>query len=286
MTRQSHACSNPPKAAVIILAAAMAVGLAGPARGQTPQEDPREAKPERPTVATHAHVVAPGIVELEMGIQFQHPVPGASLFLVPWLFKIGMAKHLQLDIAPGFQRSSTAGRSNGGLTDAQVGIKWQLAEGAPVVGDFALQSLLKLPTGSLSRGTGTGTTDLNLLAISSHAFGPVALDINVGYARRSGDWSIVPTSSTSWTCSAGVELTDRLGWVGEVFGYPGTTGRSGAPAIVAFLTGPTLVVQKSFVIDAGVIFNISGFGGTAAYAGLTWNMGRLWTPPQRLQPMP
>jgi len=272
-----------PNAAAIILVAATAVGFAAPARGQTVPEDPREAKPERPTVATHAHVVARGIVELEMGGQFQHPAPGASLFLVPTLFKIGLAARVQMDIAPGLQRISAAGESISGLTDSQVGIKWQLTAGAPVVGDFALQSLLKLPTGSIVNGSGTGTTDLNLLAISSHAFGPLALDINVGYTRRSGDRSIVPKSSMSWTCSAAVELTERVGWVGEVFGYPGTAGPSGAPAIVAFLTGPTFVVQKYFVIDAGAIVNVSGFGGTAVYAGLTWNMGRLWTPPQRPQ---
>jgi hypothetical protein len=264
---------------VFILAAAMAVAAAVPVRGQTAQEDPREAKPERPTVATHAHVVAVGIVELETGFQFQHPDAASSLFSVPSLFKIGLADHVQLDIAPGFQRSSNAGQSSSGLTDAQVGIKWQLTDGAPVVGDFAIQSLLKVPTGSISRGTGTGTTDLNLLAISSHSFGPVALDLNAGYTRRSGDGSVVPTSATFWTCSTGIELTDRLGWAAEVFGYPGTKGLSGAPAIVAFLTGPTFAVQKYLVIDAGAIFNITGFGGHAIYAGLTWNMGRLWTPP-------
>ena len=284
MTRTWTFGGSPLKATGLIMAAALVVGLAARADCQTAPEDPREAKPERPTVATHAHAVAPGIVEIEAGVQFQHPVPDASLFSVPVLIKIGLAKHLQLDLAPALQRTSAAGQSIGGLGDSQIGIKWQLVEGAPLVGDFAIQSLLKVPTGSISQATGTGTTDLNLLAISSHASGPFSVDINVGYTRRSGDGSVVPKSATFWTCSGGVELSDRVGWVAEVFGYPGTSGPSGAPAIVAFLTGPTFTVQKYLVLDAGAIFNISGFGGRALYAGLTWNVGRLWTPPQRTHP--
>jgi hypothetical protein len=270
--------ANAPIEAAVLLAAAMAVGLASPAAGQATSEDPREAKPERPTVATHAYVVAPGIVELETGIQFQRPVPASSLFSLPVLFKIGLGERVQLDIAPGFVRTSSGDLASAGLGDAQVGVKWHLADRAPVVGAFALQALLKLPAGSVSKGTGTGTTDLNLSLISSHTFGPFVLDVNAGYTLRSGDGSEVPTSATSWTCSSGVALTERIGWVAEVFGYPGTTGPSGAPAIVALLTGPTLVVDKRFVIDAGAIFNLTGFGGTAIYAGLTWNMGRAWTP--------
>jgi hypothetical protein len=31
------------------------------------------------------------------------------------------------------------------------------------------------------------------------------------------------------------------------------------------------------VLDAGVILNVRNYGGTAIYAGATWNIGRLWT---------
>lgn len=267
-----------------VLAAVLIVGLAPAAWAQDAQSDPRESKPERPTVATHAHAVAIGIAELETGFQFQHPVPGSSVLSFPVLVKIGLADHLQLDLAPAFLRTSADGAAVGGLGDSQIGLKWQIATGAPAVGDFALQALVKLPTGSTARETGTGTTDLGLLAISSREFGPFALDLNAGYTRRSGDGSRAPVSSTFWTCSLGVEFSDRLGWVAEVFGYPGTAGPAGSPAVVAFLTGPMLVLRKSLVVDVGAIVNVSGFGGTAAYAGLTWNMGRLWSPPRRPQP--
>ena len=33
---------------------------------------------------------------------------------------------------------------------------------------------------------------------------------------------------------------------------------------------------QGLVLDAGAIFDIIGFGGTAVYGGVTWNVGRLW----------
>jgi hypothetical protein len=48
------------------------------------------------------------------------------------------------------------------------------------------------------------------------------------------------------------------------------------------LTGPNLTVTPSLVLDAGAILDIEGFGGTAIYAGVTWNIGRMW----RASPQP
>jgi hypothetical protein len=87
-------------AALVLVAAVQC--LSDPALAQDPTPpDARAAKPERPTVATHAYTVAPGIVELESGIQFQHPDPASSQFGWATLFKIGLADALQLDVTPG-----------------------------------------------------------------------------------------------------------------------------------------------------------------------------------------
>jgi hypothetical protein len=162
-----------------------------------------------------------------------------------------------------------------------VGVKWRVADAAPVLGDFAVQATVSLPTGNSAAGFGTGSAGLNLLAISSHQFGRVSVDANAGYTRLGGDGSIAPQNSTLWTVSAGFPVAGRVGWAAEVFGYPGTSGPSGAPPVVAFLTGPTFSVSPSVVLDAGATFNIEGFGGTAAYVGLTWNIGRLWRTSQQ-----
>ena len=75
-------------------------------------------------------------------------------------------------------------------------------------------------------------------------------------------------------------MSGPLQWAVELFGYPGTSGPAGAGSIVAFLNGPTVRVNRSVVLDAGVIMNVRGFGATAVYTGVTWNMGWLPTFPR------
>jgi hypothetical protein len=66
-----------------------------------------------------------------------------------------------------------------------------------------------------------------------------------------------------------------LGWVAEVFGFPGTTGPAGNRGTAAFLTGPTFTIARWLVIDAGAIVPLTGPQPHSWYAGLTWNIGKL-----------
>ena len=255
------------------------VASAGIARAQDSTrarepEDPHTAQPERPTVATHAGTVAPGWVEIESGVEHDN-LHGAHTFFTPSVLKFGLAPRVQLELASAFVHLSGTNPDYSGIGDASAALKWRLVENAPVVGDFALQPSLKLPTGSERNGTGTGTTDVGLLLISSHDWGEYALDINVGYTRRSGDGSTSPKNATLWTVSSGGPVYKSLGWVAEFFGYPRTTGPAGSDGTVAFLTGPTFAVAKWFVLDAGAIVPVAGPQPHSWYAGLTWNIGKL-----------
>jgi hypothetical protein len=280
-----HACSLRGPVCRLPVAAAVALALLclpGRALAQAPAiPDPHAAQPERPTVATHAHTVAPGWIEIETGAQRQQEGALADRLLVPLVVKIGLGARIQFDFVPGFERDAQSGRIGSGITDVVLAVKWRVADAAPVLGTFAIQPAVSLPTGSSSAGRGTGSAGVSLLAISSHQFGPVGVDVNVGYTRLGGDGSIAPQNSTMWTVSTGFPFAGRVAWVAEIYGYPGTSGPSGARPVVAFLTGPTLAVRPSLVLDAGAIFDVAGFGGTAVYAGLTWNIGRAWGAPPR-----
>ena len=225
---------------------------------------PHTAQPERPTVATHAGTVAPGWFELESGFERDHLGPGVASLATPTLLKFGISSHVQFDVTVTTVQPSSSRPT--GIGDGGVGLKWRLADGLPVLGDFAIQPSVKLPTGSVNRGTGTGTADGSLLLISSHVIGPTALDVNVGMTRRDDG-----TNAGLWTVSTGTTIDGPLAWAAEVFGYPGFAA---APA-VGFLTGPTWTVHPWFVADLGVIVNVAGPQPPALYAGLTWNVGRL-----------
>ena len=276
------ACLLRGSAGVRVASAAVAVTLAmlcspGPAAAQpAAPSDPHAAQPERPTVATHAYTVAPGWIELETGIQRQREGALADRLAVPILLKIGLSKRLQLDLAPAWQREAQGGRAQAGITDLLVAIKWRLTDDAPAIGAFAIQTGVSLPTGSAESGRGSGKAAVNVLLISSHRFGPIALDVNAGYTRLGGESAMAPRDSTVWTAAAAFPVAGRVGWAAEIYGYPGTSGPIGQPPVVALLTGPTLTVSSSLVLDAGAIFDIEGFGGTSVYGGLTWNIGRIW----------
>ena len=241
---------------------------------QQAETDPHTVQPQRPTVATHAGTVAPGWLELESGIEsdrYNNRTHGA---IVPVLAKLGLARRLQLEVqAPLVWAPGTGGS---GLGDMSLGVKWRFVEDAPIVADLAILPSVKVHTGSIDLDTGTGTTDVGLVFISSHELGPVAMDLNVGYTRRSGDGSVAPRNGVLWTAAFGGPARGALGWVAELYGYPATSEPAGVPAIVAFLGGPTLQVRRWLVLDVGVILPVTGPQPRAVYAGAVYNVGRVW----------
>lgn len=237
------------------------------------QTHPHAVQPERPTVATHAGNVAPGWLEIETGAEADRFDDGTHALSGPTLVKLGLSSHGQLSL--GVPAAKAAGSSLG-LGDLSAGIKWRLLDGARVLGDFAVLPSIKFANGSRIAGRGTGTTDLSMLAISSHVFGPVTMDLNLGYTKRSGDGSNAPKSATLWTASFGFPVAGALGGVAELYGYPRTTGPAGQDGIVALLAGPTWLIAPYLAVDAGVIIPLAGPQPRALYAGLVWNAGRLW----------
>ncbi len=237
--------------------------------------DPHAAQPERPTVATHAGTVATGWIEIETGVERDRVAPSTTAISTPTVLKIGLASSMQLGV---FGTLNRPPGHSAGLGDVGAGVKWRLVESAPILGDFAVLPAVKLPTGSAATGTGTGTTDVSLLLISSHQFGDVAMDLNAGYTHRSGDGANAPTNATLWTASFGGPLAGSVGWVAECYGYPATSGPSGQRSSVALLAGPTLLVRRWLVFDAGAIVPLTGPQARALYAGAVYNVGRMWGP--------
>jgi len=251
----------------LIIAAVVAPTLLA----QDSADDPRTAQPERPTVATHAGSVAPGFLEIETGIQFDRFAGAWNGTTLPSVFKTGLSGTTQLELTVPF-----IGHPNQAVNvgDVTASFKWRFAEQSPL-GRIAIQPSVKLPSGSETTGYGTGTTDLQLLLISSKALGPAQMDLNLGYTRRSGDGTAVPKDATVWTASFGGPASGPVGWVVEFFGYPKTSGPAGQPSTAAVLGGPTFTARRWLVFDTGVIVPLSGWLPHSAYVGLTWNAGRL-----------
>jgi hypothetical protein len=241
--------------------------------------DPHAVQPERPTVATHAGTVAPGWIELEWGGEWDRYADHSHGAGIPMVAKIGLGARVQLSVihtavSPPDGESVHAG-------DTAVGVKWRIADHAPLLGRFAVFPSVKFPTGSTVLGAGTGTTDAGLLLISSHSIGAVAMDLNAGYTRRSGDGSAAPRNATVWTASFGGPGVGAIGWVAEIYGMPRTSGPAGADNLVALLFGPTATVRPWLALDGGVIVPVRGPQPRAIYVGGVWSIGRIWTSRRR-----
>jgi outer membrane putative beta-barrel porin/alpha-amylase len=254
-------------AAHLLLMAPMSSALLA----QSPN-DPHAVQPERPTVATHAGTVAPGWIEIEAGAERDRFNASTSQTLSPAVIKFGVASHVQLSVFGSAVHNDLAT----GVGDIGAGIKWRIADDAPIVGDFAVEPMAKFPTGSYAHGAGTGTTDASLLLISSHDLGGIALDVNAGYTRRSGDASRAPKNATLWTVAFGGPFAGPVGWVFECYGYPGTSGPAGQAPIVAILAGPTYLPAPWLALDVGLIEPAAGPQPHALYAGGVYNVGRFW----------
>jgi hypothetical protein len=258
-------------------------GLALPATGvrfatgaqaaQAP--DPHAVQPERPTLATHAHTVAPGWVEMEAGIERDRFPDGSRIESAVSTTKIGLTTRTQLGLTASALRDPADASRTSGFGDLGLALKWRPLDRAPWIGDFALLPALKLPTGSRTRGTGTGTTDASLILISSRTVGAVSLDLNVGGTLRSGDGAAAPKRASLWTAALGVPVAGALGWAAELYGLPGTTGPGGAAPLMAILFGPTWTPRPWLELDAGAIVPVMGLQPHALYAGLVWNVGSL-----------
>jgi len=223
--------------------------------------DPHAVQPERPTVATHAGTVAPGWFELETGAERDHSDHSASTFSTPTVFKFGIAPRAQFSLGATVVNND----SGTGSGDLFVGVKLRLVEDAPVIGDFAILPAITFPAGSVERGFGNGKRQSGLLLISSHQFGDVAMDINLGYEGRHA-W---PQHAAVWTVSFGAPIRGRLGWTLEGFGFNTDSGRT-----AALLTGPTYQPAKWLSLDTGLIVPLHGPQPHALYAGAVCNVGR------------
>lgn len=253
-------------------AATVALALLA-ARPASAQLDPHTVQPERPTVSTPASTVAPGWVEVEGGVEVDSYSDHQHGDVGPLAVKIGLARRWQLTVQESIVRAP--GAQVTGLGDVALAAKGRLIEGGHALGDVAILSTVKFPTGSVANGDGTGTADVSLTIISSHAIGPVAVDVNYGVTVRSGRGEVAPRHASMWAAAASGPLHGRLGWTSEFFGFPATSGPAGNPPIVGAIEAATFQVRRWIAIDAGIALPIRGPQPHAVFAGLVCNLGRL-----------
>jgi len=254
----------------LFLLAAMSLVCPDPAFAQSDEG----VDPDRPDVTDSTHLVAPGLVQLEMGWIYAHDTAVQSSGAVPILARVGLSNWIELRVGAdtvAWQNVATTGET--GFGNLQLAAKlrvWPPPGREPVV---VIEPAVVLPTADAERGLGSGATDFTVIVASGTSVGPRAhLDVNYGLGSiGAGDGSRFVQHMISG--SLGIPVTDKLKPYLEAF-WLSRTDFDGA-AETTINTGVVYGLGPRSAIDAGVLF---GIGGTASdfgvFGGVTLLLGR------------
>jgi Putative MetA-pathway of phenol degradation len=219
----------------------------------------------RPLATEDTGVLDPGVVELELGVDYVRE-RSADLFLIPGgpVLNIGLLPRLEGTLATELRLvDPDDGPPRAGFGDSQVRLKYRFldetAGGPALVGAVTV----RLPTGDEKRGLGDQGADVQPLVLASKTFGPVTLTVNAGYLFVIRDRDL---DAVSVNASTEVEITRAWSIVGEVVSELAARRRADDRVVVRI--GTVYAVGERVKLDAA-----AGFGATRASPDVLLTIG-------------
>lgn len=257
-----------------VFALVLLASFATHALGVESDDSSPSATPYRPSVSTPAMLSAPGWLEVEGGLLYQHASSKARRTSVPLTVKLAFTPDWGIRVGADawvHQRDDSGARASGfGDTSVVVKRRFEINPES----EFGLEGSATEPTSHHNVGSGSGKADYGALAIYSADFaGTWHTDINIG-ATRLGQ--VNPGSQrTQWLGAAALSnsFTHRWGVTGEWSGsYQG-----GSPNTSQFLMAASYSVSKRLVLDIGAARSLrSGAPVWSAFTGFTWLAARVF----------
>ena len=234
-------------------------------------DDETRSLPCRPTIACTADIVAPGLMEFEVGYLYRRLTGAVDQHSVPFLTKLTVAEWVQIQIGcngPTFANGPVATRY---VDDITAGLKFHLLAQHDSVPSISVSATLSVPISS-AQGF-TRTYDALLTTYVSKDFGWLHADLNVGlnFWRLEGPLQVQP-----WTAlSLSVGLPANLGTMLE--GYVFADAAPISPKDAGVLTGLTWSPRPWLVFDLGVdVGLIHATRLVSVFAGMTIVPVRWW----------
>ena len=239
-----------------------------------PASDPRssaaaagdipEMVTDRPEQTESSSVVAPGYVQVEVGVtRTDNDDDGIEVEtdeILETLVRIGVTDRVEVRIGfAGFiaVETSTGGAStdDSGAGDLAIGSKVYLCEEHEWRPELAFLGTLTLPTGEES----SQRIDPSFRLLAGHSLGErFSVGANAGIAWESEEdtgGSRHTLSSFEWTAVAGVALDEKTGAFFELFGDVGLSRQGGPRNSVN--TGVTYLMAPNVQLDAAVGLGLS-----------------------------
>jgi len=268
-----------PIAARIALAGLGLLATGVSARGQTPdtpQTTPQNqrkdqntneitAVPNRPTFASTAEMVQPGVFEIEYGFEAAKDHQNVN-----GLLKWGAIKNLELWFLnnPIERDAGTAG-----LGDSGAGFKYKLFPQLRSRPTVAILYVVTLPTARPELGAGAMAHLAQFLV--SKDFGKHHFDVNVG-VQFVGRPQLSGFDRRYFTAlSYSRLLRGKWGYTGEIAGY--SRQNATTPATMTLLNAATYNASSRLVLDAGAYFAAYGqLPRFTVFAGVTYSIANLY----------
>jgi hypothetical protein len=152
---------------------------------------------DRPHVGTGTHVVPPGEVQVEMGMQWQGS-PDIRTFGSPVLIRVGVSDRVEARASSdGLLARHEPTWDVYGIGNAQLGAKIRLY-GEPEEPVFSIMPMLGFGLASREKHLGAGATDATLTWLAGHPIGRVHLEANYGTTASARSAMPTATSRSTW----------------------------------------------------------------------------------------
>ncbi len=223
------------------------------------------AVPNRPTFASTAEMVQPGVFEIEYGFEAAKGHQNIN-----GLLKWGAIKNLELWFLnnPIERDAGTAG-----LGDSGAGFKYKLFPQKNARPTVAVLYVATLPTARPPLGAGAMAHLVQILV--SKDFGKHHFDLNegvqfVGRPQLSGFDRKYFTALSYFR-----PLTGKWGFTGEIAGF--SRQNAATPATMTLLNAATYNVSSRLVLDGGAYFAAYGqLPRVTVFAGVTYSVANLY----------
>ena len=232
---------------------------------RTPNAEVLTAVPNRPTFATTAEMVKPGVFEIEYGFEAAKGHQNIN-----GLLKWGAVKNLELWF---LHNPITRDAGVGGLGDCGAGLKYKFFAQAKKRPTLGILYIATLPTAS--HGLGGGATAHLAQILASKDFGKHHFDLNegvqfVGRPQRAG------FDRRYFTALAySLLIKGKWGYTGEIAGY--SRQNATTEATMTLLNAATYNMTPRLVLDAGAYFAAYGqLPRLTVFAGVTYSVANLY----------
>ena len=258
-----------------LIALCVCLMAASTAAAQSPRPD-TPVEPDRPDLTNSAHLVGPGILQLEMGALFTRESADHHAVGSPVTARIGVRRWFEARISfDGVLTETEANRSVTGVGNVQLGAKLRILADADGIGLVSILPQVNLPTASAEKGLGSGEPDYTVTVATGVDLGPRAhVDVNYGVGAIGAGAGAPHFLQHVASASVSFAMTGRWNPYVEVFSL--SRQQPDGSAVTAINAGAVYTIGTHMAIDGGVQFDLGDdTPGFAAFGGVSVALGRL-----------